>query len=54
VNDVPLLALVGNPVATNADPELTAIARTNGWREMRGSDEIGSTSALQAFNPFAL
>jgi phosphoserine phosphatase len=54
VNDVPLLALVGNPVATNTDPELTAIARTNGWREMRGSDEIGSTSALQAFNPFAL
>jgi HAD superfamily hydrolase (TIGR01490 family) len=36
VNDLPLLMLVGNPVATNADSELTAIARRNGWRTLAG------------------
>lgn len=53
VNDLPLLTLVGNPVATNADPELRAIARTNRWRELRRGDETASAAALQAFYPFA-
>lgn len=29
--DVPLLKAVGKPVAVNPDPQLTAIARLNGW-----------------------
>ena len=37
VNDVPLLALVGHPVATNPDPELQRIARANGWWILRSS-----------------
>lgn len=53
VNDLPLLTLVGNPVATNADPELRAIARTNGWRELCPGDEAASAAVLQAFYPFA-
>lgn len=36
VNDLPLLRMVGNPVATNPDPELTAIARRNGWPVLGG------------------
>lgn len=32
VNDVPMLSLVGNPVAVNPDPELRAHARQNDWR----------------------
>jgi HAD superfamily hydrolase (TIGR01490 family) len=32
VNDVPMLTLVGNPVAINPDPELRAHARENDWR----------------------
>jgi HAD superfamily hydrolase (TIGR01490 family) len=36
-NDVPLLGLVGQPVATNPDRELQQIARTNGWWILRSS-----------------
>lgn len=32
VNDVPMLSLVGNPVAVNPDPELRAHALANDWR----------------------
>jgi HAD superfamily hydrolase (TIGR01490 family) len=32
VNDVPMLSLVGHPVAVNPDPELRAHARQNDWR----------------------
>ena len=32
VNDVPMLSLVGNPVAVNPDPELRAHAVANDWR----------------------
>ncbi|MCU1433008.1 MAG: family hydrolase [Actinotalea sp.] len=37
-NDVPILSLVGHPVAINADPRLRRHARTVGWpvREFRG------------------
>ncbi len=31
VNDLPLLELVGNPVATNPDRHLFAVARQKGW-----------------------
>lgn len=35
VSDLPMLELVGNPVAVNPDPELAAIAKRQGWRVMR-------------------
>ncbi len=53
VNDLPLLTLVGNPVATHADPELAAIARTNGWRVLGGGDEPEWSSGLGTLYPFA-
>ena len=31
-NDLPMLKLVGNPVAVNADPILGKTAQENGWR----------------------
>ena len=31
-NDLPMLSLVGNPVAVNPDAQLRAHARANGWR----------------------
>lgn len=35
INDVPLLERVSEPVATNPDPRLLAIARERGWRVLR-------------------
>ncbi|MEO7198322.1 MAG: HAD-IB family hydrolase [Solirubrobacterales bacterium] len=35
VSDLPMLELVGNPVAVNPDAELLAIARERGWQVMR-------------------
>jgi len=32
INDIPMLSLVGNPVAVNPDPGLRAHARENDWR----------------------
>jgi HAD superfamily hydrolase (TIGR01490 family) len=34
INDLPLLELVGTPVAVDADARLTAIARERGWRQL--------------------
>jgi HAD superfamily hydrolase (TIGR01490 family) len=53
VNDLPLLSSVGNPVATNPDPELAAIARLNGWRilESRAGVDL-STAQLHSLFPF--
>ena len=34
-NDLPLLELVSEPVATNPSPALEAIARERGWRILR-------------------
>src|SRR3712207_538814 len=31
-SDLPMLRLVGNPVAVNPDAELTRVARAEGWR----------------------
>jgi HAD superfamily hydrolase (TIGR01490 family) len=33
-NDLPLLRLVDRPVAVNADPILTEVARQNGWETL--------------------
>ena len=35
ISDVPMLELVGNPVAVNPDAELLALARERGWQVMR-------------------
>jgi HAD superfamily hydrolase (TIGR01490 family) len=35
VSDLPMLTLVGNPVAVNPDVELARIAKERGWRVMR-------------------
>lgn len=34
-NDIPMLSLVGNPVAVNPDRRLRAYARTQGWSTLR-------------------
>ncbi|GHF27834.1 MULTISPECIES: HAD family hydrolase [Streptomyces] len=36
VSDLPLLELVGNPVAVGAHPEVTAVAERHGWRRLPG------------------
>jgi HAD superfamily hydrolase (TIGR01490 family) len=35
MNDLPLLERVNDPVATNAGPELAALARARGWRSLQ-------------------
>ncbi len=35
INDLPLLELATNAVATNPNPSLEAIARERGWRILR-------------------
>lgn len=39
-NDIPLLSLVTNPVATNPNAKLTAHAQANGWPILKLFDEI--------------
>ncbi len=51
LNDLPMLGLVGTPVAVNPDPRLRAHARTNGWtihdfRTGRTVARIGVPAAL--------
>lgn len=53
INDLPLLSLVGNPVATHADRDLAAIAGTNGWRTLgEAADSDASVARLQTLYPF--
>ncbi|MDQ3716378.1 MAG: HAD-IB family hydrolase [Actinomycetota bacterium] len=52
-NDVPMLSMVGRPVAVNPDSELKAIARARGWeirdfRTGRKAAQVGLPSALAA------
>lgn len=52
-NDVPMLSMVGRPVAVNPDSELRAIARARGWeirdfRTGRKAARIGLPTALAA------
>lgn len=54
VNDLPLLALVGHPVATNPDPDLAEIARVNDWRVLTSRQGVeASWARLNALFPFA-
>jgi HAD superfamily hydrolase (TIGR01490 family) len=41
-NDIPMLSIVGNPVAVNPDPALRAHARDNGWtiRDFRRREQV--------------
>lgn len=45
VSDLPMLELVGNPVAVNPDAELARIARERGWRTMR-FEKLGRRIAI--------
>jgi len=45
VSDLPMLELVGNPVAVNPDAELARIARERGWRVMR-FEKLGRRLAI--------
>jgi phosphoserine phosphatase len=50
-NDVPMLSVVGRPVAVNPDSELRAIARARGWeirdfRTGRKAARVGLPTAL--------
>jgi HAD superfamily hydrolase (TIGR01490 family) len=47
VSDLPMLELVGNPVAVNPDAELTALARERGWQVMR-FERLGRRIAIAA------
>lgn len=52
-NDVPMLSIVGRPVAVNPDSDLKAIARARGWevrdfRTGRKAARVGVPSALGA------
>jgi HAD superfamily hydrolase (TIGR01490 family) len=53
VNDLPLLMLVGNPVAVYPDRDLAAIARVNGWRVLpAGESDEHQLARLGALYPF--
>ena len=45
VSDLPMLELVGNPVAVNPDAELARIARERGWRTM-SFEKLGQRIAI--------
>ncbi|WP_026311276.1 HAD family hydrolase [Parafrankia elaeagni] len=50
INDLPMLSLVGHPVAINPDPDLRAVARERGWlikdfRTARKAARIGIPTA---------
>ena len=45
VSDLPMLELVGNPVAVNPDAELARIARERGWRTMH-FEKLGQRIAI--------
>ena len=53
VNDLPLLAMVGNPVAVHPDKALHQIALQNSWQiiKSKGSNDLGSLSAMIGFHP---
>jgi phosphoserine phosphatase len=46
-SDLPMLSVVGNPVAVNPDPELARIAAQEGWRIMR-FEKLGRRLAIAA------
>jgi len=51
-SDLPMLNLVGNPVAVNPDPPLLEVARREGWKVMR-FERLGRNLAIGATVGFA-
>lgn len=53
VNDLPLLAMVGNPVAVHPDRALNQIALQNSWQviKAKSSNDLVSLSAMIGFHP---
>jgi HAD superfamily hydrolase (TIGR01490 family) len=47
ISDLPMLELVGNPIAVNPDAELLAVARERGWQVMR-FERLGRRIAIAA------
>jgi hypothetical protein len=47
ITDLPMLELVGHPVAVNPDSELLRVARQEGWRVMH-IDKLGRRLKLAA------
>jgi HAD superfamily hydrolase (TIGR01490 family) len=45
ISDLPMLELVGNPVAVNPDAELAKLARERGWKTMR-FEKLGRRLAI--------
>lgn len=54
VNDLPLLASAGRPVAVNPDSELAAIAELHGWRVIRGRRDERRTAPSLLVHPFGM
>ena len=46
-SDIPMLELVGHPIAVNPDAELARVAAERGWRVMR-FEKLGRTIAAVA------
>ena len=56
VNDLPLLAMVGNPVAVHPDKALNQIAMQNSWQVItpkQGTD-LGSIASMFGFHPYPM
>jgi HAD superfamily hydrolase (TIGR01490 family) len=56
VNDLPLLAMVGNPVAVHPDKALNQIALQNSWQVItpKSSNDLGSIAAIFGFHPYPM
>ncbi len=56
VNDLPLLALMGHPVAVNPDKALMQIARQNEWQIITsdGTNDLASIAAMFGFHPYPM
>jgi len=56
INDLPLLAMMGNPVAVRPDRALKRIAELNSWQVITPSnpDDFGSIAAVFGFHPYPM
>ena len=56
VNDLPMLAMMGHPVAVNPDRALMQIARQNDWQVIssRSGRDLSSIAAMFGFHPYPM